>query len=184
MASSKKPQINWKDPLGKTLQEILKNAIRKGSARKDTQVNRVIDKVIEVNGKKVGNAATKAKNTQMGLRRELYLAEQELKRRASNAKIIKSQGRTVGAGQMSEAVGRKGTKIVRGKEVPVSKAKAEEIITQGQRATSQRAKGNAARAAEQAALREKVKAAKTAEQRYAAREALKKHKDKYGDFGR
>lgn len=190
MASSKKPSIAWGDDAGKGLQWILKKAIGKGSAKKVTQAHRVVGKTAERvtasagkrKGTKMENALNKAIDEAMGKRISLRQADEAIARKAANAKIIKAQGRTVGAAQLGEAVGRKGTKLSKGKEVALGKEKAAKAVATGKMATSQRAKGNVARAAEQNDLRARIKAAKTAAERYALRTKLKNHEAKHGRF--
>ena len=197
MASSKKPSIGWKDPLGDTLTKLIQKALHSG-ARNEKTARRAINKAAAqvrhgVKGSAGGRTgrvaasefaagARASVNDVVKRQKSLKKDATRITKQANDQRIIKAQSKTVNAAQFGEAAGRKGSKTVRGKEVPLSKKKVSEVVSQGKMATSQRAKGNAKLAAEQADLRAQIKAAKTAEERFARREALKKHVTKHGEF--
>jgi len=197
MTSSKKPNIGWKDPLGDALTKMIQKAIRSG-ARDEAGLRRVVNKAAAqirhgVKGSAGGRtgrvAASEFAETPRKVISEAVKRQKSLKKdaarivkQANDKRIIKAQSKTVNAAQLGEAAGRKGSKISKGKEVALSKEKVAKAVSQGRMATSQRAKGNAKLAAEQADSRAQIKAAKTAAERYARREALKKHVAKHGEF--
>lgn len=197
MASSKKPSIGWKDPLGDTLTKLIQKAIRTGT-RDEAGLRKVVNKTTaqirhgatgSAGGRTGRVAASEFAETPRKVISEAVKRQKNLKKdaarmvkQANDQRIIKAQGRTVNAAQLGEAAGRKGSKISKGKEVTLSAEKAAKAMSQGKMATSQRAKGNAKLAAEQADLRAQIKAAKSAEDRFNLREKLKKHVTKHGEF--
>jgi hypothetical protein len=79
-------------------------------------------------------------------------------------------------------VGRKGTKLTRGgKEVPVSKKKADALVAMGNRAVAQKKGGNAKLKAEQMNLQARFRNSSGVDKRK-AKQALDKHRTKHGNF--
>ena len=110
-------------------------------------------------------------------------AEREIANRANKARLIKKGSKAVNVATAAEAVGRKGTKLTRGgKEVPISKKRADALIATGRRATSQKKGGNAKLKAEQMNLKAKVDNAPDAASRRIARQKLRKHQDLHDNF--
>jgi hypothetical protein len=110
-------------------------------------------------------------------------AEREIANRANKARLIKKGSKAVNVATAAEAVGRKGTKLTRGgKEVPISKKRADALVATGRRATSQKKGGNAKLKAEQMNLQAKVNNAPDAASRRIARQKLRKHQDLHDNF--
>lgn len=106
--------------------------------------------------------------------------EAAAKRAANNARIIKEQERTLRATRLGDAAADKGSKTRGGKEIPMSKKKAEEAARQGRMAGAQRAKGNAAKRAKAAELDAAIKNAKNGAEKRAAMQRRRKFRDDTG----
>ena len=106
--------------------------------------------------------------------------EAAAKRAANNARIIKEQNRTVGMMQLGDAAASKGSKTRGGKEIRMSKKKAEEAARQGRMAGAQRKKGNAAKRAKAAELDAAIKKAKNGAEKRAAMQRRRKFRDDTG----
>ena len=106
--------------------------------------------------------------------------EAAAKRAANNARIIKEQERTLRATRLGDAAADKGSKTRGGKEIPMSKKKAEEAARQGRMAGAQRAKGNAAKRAKAAELDAAIKKAKNGAEKRAAMQRRRKFRDDTG----
>lgn len=184
MAGRKKPQIFWGDK-GDDLVRMIAKALMHGGAKK-------VKKAEKVAGKAVGQMVQQGKFARAEqlsaraveanrLRKTLAGAASKAEAKVKSDKVLKSQERTLRATRIGDAVESKGSKIVRGKETPVGKKKAGEIVSQGKKAGTQRAKGNANRKAEQDAMRAAARSAKGAE-RVAAMRRLRAHEAKHGRF--
>lgn len=109
-------------------------------------------------------------------------AQRELENRANNARIIRQGTKAANVATAAEAVSRKGTKLTRGgKEVPVSKKKADALVAMGNRAVAQKTGGNAKKKADQLNLQARFRNAKGADKRK-AKQALDKHRKLHGNF--
>lgn len=109
-------------------------------------------------------------------------AQRELDKRANDARIIRQGTKAANVATAAEAVSRKGTKLTRGgKEVPVSKKKADALVAMGNRAVAQKTGGNAKKKADQLNLQAKFRNAKGADKRK-AKQALDKHRKLHGNF--
>jgi hypothetical protein len=135
-----------------------------------------------------GSPVKKATKPKSAPKRKLTVAEQtaaaqrELDKRANDARIIKKGTKAANVATAAEAVGRKGTKLTRGgKEVPVSKKKADALVAMGNRAVAQKKGGNAKKTADQLNLQAKFRNAKGADKRK-AKQALDKHRKLHGNF--
>lgn len=184
--ASRKPQPAWTDDAANSLLKIIRKAMRGDSPRKVEQAGRVAAKATKqaaAQGRKSGKAIiAQGYKGEVKFAKDQKMAAAEIKRRASKEALIKKHNRTVGAAQLGEAAGRKGSKLKAGKEVAMSAEKAEAARVQGRRATAQRAKGNAARKAEQEKLGNQIKNAKSASEKLALRRKLRAHEEKYGRF--
>lgn len=158
-----KPRPAWNDDAFNTLARIIGNAMRK-TEKKANQARRAATKAQEQmtkQGKPAMVEATKklmktenaARATRAAdrLKYENEMAKRELMKR------LKGGRGAANVATMAEAAGSKGTVIRRGKEVPVSKAKAAELATQAKRATAQSKKGNEAKRRVQRELLENAK---------------------------
>lgn len=183
---NKKPQPAWTDDAANTLVKIIRKAMRGESPRKVEQAGRVAAKATKQaakQGRKTGKEIiAKGYKGEVKFAKDQKMAAAEIARRARNEAIIKRQGKTVGAAQLGEAAGRKGSKLKAGKEVPMSKENVAKAVEQGKKATSQRAKGNAARKKEQEALADRIKNSKSASEKVALRRKLRAHEEKHGRF--
>ena len=109
-------------------------------------------------------------------------AQRELDNRANNARIIKQGTKAANVATAAEAVSRKGTKLTRGgKEVPVSKKKADALVAQGRRAVAQKKGGNAKKKAEQMNLQARFRNSTGTDKRK-AKQALDNHRKLHGNF--
>jgi len=109
-------------------------------------------------------------------------AQRELDKRANDARIIRQGTKAANVATAAEAVSRKGTKLTRGgKEVPVSKKRADALVAMGNRAVAQKTGGNAKKKADQLNLQAKFRNAKGADKRK-AKQALDKHRKLHGNF--
>lgn len=106
--------------------------------------------------------------------------EAAIKRAANDKRIIDEQERTLRATRLGDAAASKGSKTRGGKEIPMSKKKAEEAARQGRMAGAQRKKGNAAKRAKAAELNAAIKNAKNAAERRAAMQRRRKFRDDTG----
>lgn len=183
MASSKKPKIQWGDDASKLI-GIIRKAILAGGKNAD-QGSRVASKAAKQmtkQGKKAMAADVRtAKKGAAATRAMLVKDAARAEAAAAGKKVMSAQERTLRATRLGEAVGTKGTKLVRGKEMALGEKKASDAISQGVRASSQRAKGNAKLRAVQETLRREAKAAKGAE-RVAKMRKLRAHETKHGRF--
>ncbi len=113
---------------------------------------------------------------------EISAARREVDNRANNARIIRQGTKAANVATAAEAVGRKGTKLTRGgKEVPVSKKKADALVAMGNRAVAQKKGGNAKLKAEQMNLQARFRNSSGVDKRK-AKQALDKHRTKHGNF--
>jgi hypothetical protein len=109
-------------------------------------------------------------------------AQRELDKRANDARIIRQGTKAANVATAAEAVSRKGTKLTRGgKEVPVSKKRADALVAMGNRAVAQKTGGNAKKKADQLNLQAKFRNAKGADKRK-AKQALDKQRKLHGNF--
>ena len=158
------------------------------SADADKHMRRMAEQGKKWDGSPANKPKYKGK-TKSTPKRKLTVAEQtaaaqrELDKRANDARIIKKGTKAANVATAAEAVSRKGTKLTRGgKEVPVSKKKADALVAQGRRAVSQKKGGNAKLKAEQMNLQAKVDNAPDAASRRIARQKLRKHQDLHDNF--
>jgi hypothetical protein len=184
---AKKPQPAWTDDAAKKLVNIIKNAMDSGRSSKREQAARVVGKATKQATKQGNKSGRKIiKEGYAGKLRaeaEARDAASQIAARARKERLVKQHSRTVNAQQLSEAAGRKGSKLKGGKEIPMSKQRIAEVERQGSVAGSQRAKGNAKRAAEQQDLRDKIKNTKNASDKLRLRRQLRAHEEKHGRFG-
>jgi hypothetical protein len=175
---------------GKMSQEFARSRAKRASMSSvakdaDKHMRRMAEQGKNWDGSKVKKvvkpkAASKKKLTPA---QEIAAARRELNKRANDARIIRQGTKAANVATAAEAVGRKGTKLTRGgKEVPVSKKKADALVAMGNRAVAQKKGGNAKKKADQLNLRARVQNAPDAASKRAARNKLRKHQDTHGNF--
>lgn len=103
-------------------------------------------------------------------------------RQADIDRIGSGQYRTVNMGQLGEAAGRKGSKISKGREVPLTPAQARKAEREGRLARSQRKKSNATLRNEQNGFRAKIDNATSVAKKRQYRNELKAHIALHGEF--
>ena len=178
---------------GKMSQEFARSRAKRASMSSVAKdADKHMRRMAEQGKKWDGSPANKPKykgKTKSTPKRKLTVAEQtaaaerEIANRANKARLIKKGSKAVNVATAAEAVGRKGTKLTRGgKEVPISKKRADALIATGRRATSQKKGGNAKLKAEQMNLKAKVDNAPDAASRRIARQKLRKHQDLHDNF--
>jgi hypothetical protein len=184
---AKKPQPAWTDDAAEMLTKIIKKAMASGRSSKREQAARVVGKATKQATKQGNKSGRKIiKQGYAGVLKseaEAREAAAQIAARARKERLVKQHSRTVNAQQLGEAAGRKGSKLKGGKEIPMSKQRIAEVERQGSVAGSQRAKGNAKRAAEQQDLRDKIKNTKNASDKLRLRRQLRAHEEKHGRFG-
>lgn len=179
--AARKPKIAWGDDAIKAVMTILRNAEKSGKTTKALKVGKRIEKQFVKQGKP--KAEVKALQTKMGYMRDELRAPKVAAVRAKNAEIIAKQERTLRATRLGDAATEKGSKLKKGKEIPMSQKKAREAALQGKRAGAQRAKGNAARKAEQERLQKMANdRSLPAKKRVDARRRLRKLQGNEGNF--
>lgn len=190
--ASKKPRINWGDDSAKLLRTILSNAMRK-TEKKVRQAERVAEKaqgqMADQKKYKLSESIAKEMKQQRGARAarqaERLRGEYALQKAEMLKKQQKRGGGAARVATMAEAAETKGSVIRRGREVPVSKKKTEELKTQAKRATSQSKAANAKRRALQEEMLSEYRRLRKAGDLKAAgvvRKRLDAHVKKYGRY--
>lgn len=188
----KQPRPAWNDDAVNTLKAILASAMRK-TEKKVSKANRAA-KTAKKQMRKQGKPEYASEITDFMARqkRERSIRQAERLRgeyALQKAEMLKKQQKRGGGAArvatMAEAAETKGSVIRRGREVPVSKKKTEELKTQAQRATSQSKAANAKRKAEQAEMLSEYRRLRKAGDTKAAgvvRKRFDAHVKKYGRY--
>lgn len=186
---AQKPRPAWEDDAAKKLGAMLIDAFRK-SEKKVAQAGRVAKKARKQMRQQGKPGLTKVVDKAMATGRSQRKARET--QRLMNANIEYRRRQITGGGlkavnleTRAEAAARKGTTIRYGREVPISKKKTEELVTQAKRATAQARKGNLARKAEQQKMMTEMRAARKAGDTSKAMRISRRyraHVEKYGRF--
>jgi hypothetical protein len=186
---AQKPRPQWEDDLAKKFGQMLLDAFKK-SDRKVFKAERAASKA-RAQMRKQGKPLFAEEVTKTMKQARKDRAAREAQRRI-NANIEYGRRKIKGGGSKaadlqtrSEAAVRKGTTIRRGREVPISKKKTEEMVTQSKRATAQARRGNAARRAEQQKMMAEIRAAQKAGDAAKVNKMVAKmnaHVKRYGRF--
>lgn len=177
--AAKKPGISWGDDAIKSIMKMLNRGQAKGKIHKTIKVGSIAAKQLGKQGKKLESKAVK---TKVKLIEDMSKADAISARKASQAKVLKEQEKTLRATRLGEAAASKGSKLKGGKEVPMSRKGAEAAKRQGAVAGAQRARGNANKKAIQDSLRKQISDTRDAAKKRQLRQKLRNHEDKYGKF--